>query len=340
MHENFGKAFDLGKGIGDFAGKDPSKRELKDGVDLAGNVIDLTTNIVDSTPLGEIIKKPMALLDEHGMARLERTKIAQNVKEKFSSKISRVVAQKMHASSMVKASTADSVGYLLNVHSDQEFMDQSKADFDRHQANRGHKIRRKLHDKFRVAKKNPVKILMIPLGLIPDGGITKKVVSGLQYLGNKGLETRKARKKKGYAAGNMAVLEQQMGTREAQRKIAKWKAKDIAELGPKLQRNLYKLKQSVALLESREAQMNAQYARAQAVPGGPEAAAALAQLSRCNMDLAMSFHESKHYIEKITSMCEVMEETAFETRAHMVFLDELLVQTELAIRANADALYK
>ena len=334
MHENFGKAFDLGKGIGDFAGKDPSKRELKDGVDLAGNVIDLTTNIVDSTPMGEIIKKPMALLDENA-AKLERTKIVQSVKEKFSTKISRVVAQKMHASTMAKATIYNRVDILLNAHSAQDYMDQTKAAYSENQQSRGYKIRRKLHDQFRVAKKNPQKIAMLPLGLIPDGGITKKIVGGLVYLGGKGTEVRKARKKKEYASGNKAVLEQQMGSREAQRKIAKWHAKDIAELGPKLQRNLYKLKQSVALLEAREAEMNAKRAHAATIPPGPAAVAAFNQLQDSTLGVVMSFHESKHYIEKVSGMCKVMETTAFETRAHMVFLDELLEQTEQAIMANA-----
>ncbi|WP_064609350.1 hypothetical protein [Photobacterium sp. J15] len=335
MHENLSKAYDFGKGINDFAG---SEGKLKDRVDLAGNVVDLTTNIVDSTPLSEVLKKPMAKLDENA-AKLERTKIVQNVKDKFSSNISRVVAQKMHASTMVKATACDRVGYMMNAHSAQDFMDQTSATYSKFQQSRGYKTRRKLHDQFRVAKKNPQKIAMLPLGLIPDGGITKKVVGGLVYLGGKGTEARKARKKKEYSSGNKAVLEQQMGAREAQRKVAKWQAKDIAELGPKLQRNLYKLKQSIAMLESREADVNAKRAHAATIPSAAAAAGALGQLQVSNVDLAMSFHESKHYIEKITQMCEVMEKTAFETRAHMAFLEELLEQTETTIRANAEALY-
>jgi len=200
----------------------------------------------------------MAQLDERGIAKLERSKIAQEIKEKFSAKISRVVAQKMHASAMVS-----SAGKLSNVHSSQEFMDKSKAKYDKQQAGYSHKIKRKLHDQLHTAKKSPVKLMAIPLSFIPDGGITKRVVSSLQYLGNKSLDARKARKKQGYSAGNKAVLGKQMGNREAQRKVTKWKAKDIAELGPKLQRNLHKLKQSVALLESREQQMNAQSVRIQ-----------------------------------------------------------------------------
>lgn len=332
MYEQIGAGVDFGKGIAAFA-------ESGDGVGLVETGFDAVTNIIDNTPVGEIIKRPLIALDEQ-VASMERNKTIEEVKQKFSGKISKTVAQKMHGSTMVKASANDRVAYMQNAKNGADLMDQTKASFDRHQDGKGHKVKRKLHDVFRVGKKNPVKVIMIPVSFIPGGEIVKKVVKVGQYVGGKALGIRKGRKKKEYGAANGADLEQKFGEREAARKIAKWHAKDIAELGPALQRNLYKLKQSVAMLESREQQMNAQFAIAAAIPGGPAAGAAFDQLNRCTLDLAMSFHESKHYIDKVSSMCKVMEDTAFETRAHMVFLDELLVQTEKAVKANADILYK
>ncbi|CAM3140188.1 hypothetical protein [Moritella viscosa] len=325
MSEHLLAGFSFGSGVNEYLGSD---KTLSDRVGVAGTGIDLATHILDSTPVGALLNMAVEKIDERGIAQLERTKTIQSIKAKFSGKISRVVAQKMHASTMAKGTK-----HLANVHSEQNFMDKSKEAFDKHQVGMSHKIKRKLHDQFHADTKTPMKFLMIPLGFIPDGGITKAAVSSLQYLGNKTLDARKGRKKNGYSAGNLSVLEKQMGKREAQRKIAKWSAKDIGELGPKLQRNLHKLKQSVALLESREQIMNA-HAQANSSMG-------LNPLSRSHMEnLGMSFYETKHYIEKVSDMCKVMEQTALEVRTHMVFLDELLKQTELAIRANASSIYK
>ncbi|MGR5078333.1 hypothetical protein [Photobacterium swingsii] len=339
MNENFSRVYDFGSGVADFSGKDPSKRELKDGVDLAGNVIDLTTSIIDSTPFSEVIKKPIIMLDEN-MAKLERAKILHAVKAKFSANISRVVAQKMHASTMVKANVFDHVNLSANAHSVHDFMEQTSALYLQTQKSRGYKTRRKLHDQFRIAKKNPQKVVQLPLGLIPDGGITKRIVSGLVYLGEQGAGVRQARKKKEYASGNKTVIKQRIGTKETQRKVLKWQAKDIAELGPKLQRNLYKLKQSIVLLESRESEVNSLRMHGSTIKSGQEAAPILSKLQDRTIDLTMSFHESRHYIDKIVQMCEVMESTVFEARAHMVFLEELLEQTEKTIAANAMVFYK
>ncbi|MGC3836286.1 hypothetical protein ACPSKX_19695 [Moritella viscosa] len=117
-----------------------SDKTLSDRVGVAGTGIDLATHILDSTPVGALLNMAVEKIDERGIAQLERTKTIQSIKAKFSGKISRVVAQKMHASTMAKGTK-----HLANVHSEQNFMDKSKEAFDKHQVGMSHKIKRKLH---------------------------------------------------------------------------------------------------------------------------------------------------------------------------------------------------
>lgn len=324
MNNEISNSYGLGKAIHKQV-TDPKG----DSVGLADAALDWTTGMIDATPIGEVINRPVKAIEASCISRIERTKIVESVKQKFSTHISKAAAQSLHSFTMPNVLSADRA--LLKGKSGQEFMDTTKSVYDKHQQSRFYRFQRKMHDQARVLKKNPVKIAKLPLGLVPGGDIAKTAIKGAEYVGGKFAGARKQRKKGEYASGNKAVLEQRLGTKEAARKISKWQAKDIAELGPKLQRNLYKLKQSVAVLDSRHSDIEAKVNRFNSAPTVEAEYAALAQVARSREELAMSYHEAQHYIEKVKGMCSTLEATAIETNAYLHFLEELLEQTQTSI---------
>lgn len=247
------------------------------------------------------------------------------MKQKFHIYISQKTANSVSAFTTPSVLAADRRSQLQGK-TGQDWLTGAQQIYAKHQGERLYKMQRKAQDMARSLKKNPMKLAKVPLSVVPLGEIAKLGIKAGEYAVGKFTAKRRARKKGEYtSSGNSQVLEAKLGRQEYNRKKAKWQAKDIADLGPQIQRNLYKLKQSVEILNARKEQMNL---CSQKYLQDPTNAAAKGALVKCREDAAMSLYEVKHYVEKISGMCKAMEATAFTINAYMEGLDQITDQSE------------
>lgn len=312
MVDNVSNAASLGLAI-----YNPVTGEMGSGISIGDSAFEFGSGLLDSTPLGMIIELPIKHL-ENGFSQIEKIKIIETTKQNFHIYVSQKVANSVSSFTTPSVNSGERSA-LLDGKSGQEWMSNAEQIYKTHQDGRAYKIQRKLQDTARVLKKNPIKMAKIPLSLVPLGETANLGIKVGEYVAGKYAEARKVRKKEGYlAAGNRVVLEQKLGVSEYNRKKAKWIAKDIAELGPVIQRNLYKLKQSVQVLNARSEHLNVCVQRVQANNPGSHAT-----LSKSRESAAMSLYEVKHYIEKISEMCKTMEATAFTIHTYMEGLKQV-----------------
>lgn len=294
------------------------------GVAIGDSAFDFTTGIFESTPLGKAVDIPVEKI-ELGFSKLEKAQAVEEVKQKFHQYISQKTANSVSAFTTPSVLSADRRSQLQGK-SGQAWLTGAQQIYAKHQGERFYKMQRKAQDMARSLKKNPMKVVKVPLSVVPLGEIAKLGIKAGEYAVGKYTGKRRARKKGEYtAAGNSNMLTAKLGKQEYNRKKAKWQAKDIADLGPQIQRNLYKLKQSVEILNARKQQMNV---CSQKFHQDPTNTAALGALVKSREDAAMSLYEVKHYVEKISGMCKAMEATAFTINAYMEGLDQITDQSE------------
>ncbi|GAB6263674.1 hypothetical protein L4174_014770 [Photobacterium sp. CCB-ST2H9] len=293
------------------------------GVAIGDSAFDFTTGVFDNSPLGQAIDIPVEKI-ELGFSKLEKTRAVEEVKQKFHMYVSQKTANSVSAFTTPSVLAADRRSQLQGK-TGQAWLTGAQQIYAKHQGERLYKMQRKAQDMARSLKKNPMKLAKVPLSVVPLGEIAKLGIKAGEYAVGKFTAKRRARKKGEYTSGNNQVLEAKLGKQEYNRKKAKWQAKDIADLGPQIQRNLYKLKQSVEILNARKEQMNLS---SQKYLQDPSNAAALGALVKSREDAAMSLYEVKHYVEKITAMCKAMEATAFTIGAYMEGLDQITDQSE------------
>lgn len=307
MLNDIKNAVSLGKNIAD-----------GDGLTVGDSAFDFSSGLLDGTPLGKIIDLPMSQI-ERGFSQIEKIKIIESVKQKFHIYISQKAANRVSAFTTPSVRSGERIN-LLQGKIGQDWVTNAEQIYKTHQVSIGYKIQRKLQDKARILKKNPLKVAKIPLTIVPLGDAASLGIKVGEYIVDKYAETRKAHKKEAYlAAGNKNILQQKLGISEYNRKQAKWTAKDIAELGPQIQRNLYKLKQSVQILNARSEHLNTciqQHAMS-------KNSATQNILNSSRESTAMSLYEVKHYIEKISAMCKTMEATAFTINTYMEGLKQV-----------------
>jgi len=328
MLDNINNATSFGKTLYDEVGNanDGDASTSLNGLAIADSAFDLGTGILDSTPIGKAIDIPVELV-EGGFGKIEKTKVVETVKQKFHVYVSQKTANSVSAFTTPTVLAKDRRGALQGKKG-QDWLSGAEAIYKKHQGERFYKMQRKLQDKARGLKKNPIKVAKVPLSIVPLGEIAKFAIKGGEYVVGKFAGARRDRKKGEYldtTAGNVNMLKAKLGDQEYKRKKAKWQSKDIADLGPKIQRNLYKLKQSVEILNSRKEQLNMCSVRHAKDPNN---VAHLRALVKSREDAAMSLYEVKHYVEKISDMCKAMEATAFTIDAYMKGLKQVTDSSE------------
>ncbi|EDM68947.1 hypothetical protein PE36_20120 [Moritella sp. PE36] len=291
---------------------------------------------------GLVFSKLSPLIDQYIVSKVEQSAIVEGAKQKFSSYFSRVLAQKLQAFASPSMSQSDSfVSHLRHnkkTYGGGDYIDQSKHAYDSATSGKGYQIKRSIADKLRANKKTPIKFIKIPFSLIPGGTIAVKYTFKGIEAASKGLgDARKKRKRAKYDSSNLAALQGSLGASEGQRKVAKWHAKDIAELGPKLQRNLAKLKQAAVLLDSRQVILE-RLVESDFSENGLASNAGLKELHirRARDNVAMSYHEVKHYIDKVQAMSVVLQTTAVEVTAHVTCFDAYLDETRELVEWSID----
>ena len=308
---------------------------------------DITKMIAKADPVidiasGVAFSKLGPLIDQHIVSKVEQSAIVEEAKQKFSSSFSRVLAQKLQAFASPTMSHSDSfVSHLRHkkkTYGGGDYIDQSKHAYDSATSGKGYKIKRSIADKLRSNKKSPIKFIKIPFTLIPGGAVAVKYTFKGIEAATKGVSSaRKKRKRANYDSSNLAALQATLGASEGQRKVAKWHAKDIAELGPKLQNNLAKLKQAAVLLDSRQVVLE-RLVESNFSENGLASNAGLKELQirKARDNVAMSYHEVKHYIEKIQAMSVVLQATAVEVTAHITCFDSYLDETRELVEWSID----
>lgn len=307
MLDDINNAVSLGKNIAD-----------SDGLTIGDSAFDFSSGLLDGTPIGKIIDFPMNGI-ERGLSQIEKIKIVESVKQKFHIYISQKAANSVSAFTTPSVRAAERSA-LLQGKAGRDWMTNAEQIYKTHQASTGYKIQRKLQDKVRILKKKPLKVAKIPLSFVPLGDAASLGIKVGEYIVDKYAEKRKTHKKEEYlAAGNKNVLVQKLGISEYNRKQAKWTVKDIAELGPTIQRNLYKLKQSVEILNAKSEHLNSSIQQHLL----SKSHATQKALNSSRESTAMSVYEVKHYIEKISAMCKTMEATAFTINTYMEGLKQV-----------------
>ncbi|MBW5407037.1 hypothetical protein ACISK3_04540 [Morganella morganii] len=281
----------------------------------------------------------LAILDEKIMAA-ERTKIAQSVKKMYATYISQALSIKTHTAVMISADSAQRRHLDREVIGGKNLLEETADYYEKGRSRRTYRIMRKAADTGRVRlKQNLASGLTAPLALIPDGGISKMVASCALTVMEQGKSIRRSRKIKHYRHNKKEVAAE-TGEAEAQRKSAKWSCKTLSKLGGDLQRNLYKLKQSVVVLQSRgqstQQRIDQVSAHSHNHPGSHDLSMIRGELT----DLAMSFHESLHYVEKVTNMCTLLDAASCEIKAHMANMLELLELTESTLMSQGDEFFR
>lgn len=279
----------------------------------------------------------LAILDEKIMAA-ERTKIAQSVKKVYATHISQALSIKVHTSVMVSANRLQRTHLDSVVTGGKKLLEETADYYETGRGHRSYRMMRKIADKGREKlKKNLACGLTAPLAFIPDGGISKMAASCAVTVMEQGAAIRRSRKMNHYIHEKNDVAAK-TGEAEAQRKSAKWSCKTLSNLGGDLQRNLHKLKQSVVVLQSR-GQSTEQ--RIEQVSANNHAGSHDLSLIRKELtDLAMSFHESRHYVEKVTNMCTLLDAASCEIKAHMANMLELLEATESTLMSQGDNFFR
>lgn len=282
-----------------------------------------------------VLDVPIGVLAEKVMAA-ERTKIAESVKKMYSTHISQVVSSRIHAAVMVKAGNAGSDFLERTVKGGENLLSATGTVYNLEHQSRFYKVRRRAADIGRgLARKQVTTVLTAPLSAIPDGGISKMAASGALSVIAKVNAIRRNCKLNGYTdKDKKEELVQQLGAHEAQRKSAKWSTKTLSTMGADLQRNLYKLKQSVRLLQERERNMKD---RSGAASGAGQD---IALIRKEIITLSMSFHESWHYINKISDMCTVLETVATEIKEHMNNMESLMEETKSTLMLQGDEFFR
>ncbi|KMV31102.1 hypothetical protein AB733_08980 [Photobacterium swingsii] len=300
-------------------------KQLKAG--KADPIIDLALGSGKFTELN-------ALIDKHVIDKVEQKAIIQETKQKFSANFSRVAAQKLQAFASPKMSDSDSFisheRYKRGTYGGGDYLDNSAHAYESATSGRFYKARRKIVDLVRVQKKSPVKFIKLPFTLIPGGEIAVKYTfKGIEAVTKAMGTARKARKRQKYDAANLDSLSENLGEKEALRKIAKWHAKDISDLGQKLQRNLAKLKQAAVLLDNRQVVLERLIESTFSIDGlHHDEFQESMKIKKARNDVAMSYHEVKHYINKIQQMCFVMQATSVDVTAHITCFDAYLDETK------------
>lgn len=326
MIDNISNATAFGKTLHSEIGKlhDNDSSTQLSGLAVGEAAYDFGTGILDSTPLGKAIDLPVELI-EGGFGKVEKTKVVEAIKQKFHIYLSQKTSNAVSSFTTPNVLMHDRSTHLKGKKG-QDWLSGAEQIYNKHRGERFYKMQRKMQDKARVLKKNPIKLVKVPLSVVPLGDIAKFAIKGGEYAIGKFAGARRDRKKKEYTTdGNRQLLEAKLGKQEYSRKKAKWQAKDIAELGPKIQRNLYKLKQSVEILNSRKQHLNmcsAKYAQ------DPSNLASQRALTKSREDAAMSLYEVKHYVEKISEMCKCMEQTAFTITGYMEGLNQITDMSE------------
>lgn len=288
------------------------------GVAIGDSAFDFGTGLLDSNPISKVVDIPLRHIEE-GFSQIEKIKIIESVKQKFHVYVSQKLANSVSSFTTPSVRNSDRTN-LLEDKTGQNWLAASQQIYKNHQQGMQYKMQRKLQDTARIFKKKPLNAAKIPLSLVPLGEAANLGIKAGGYVLDKLTQKRKARKKANYlSAGNSNMLMQKLGAQEYSRKQAKWKAKDIAELGPTIQRNLYKLKQSVEVLNSRTTFLN-QCVQQHATLSNE---ATLRALTSTREQTAMSLYEVKHYVEKISEMCKTMEATAFTINAYMLGLSQV-----------------
>lgn len=280
-----------------------------DGHSLADSAFD----VISGSPLDKLTRMAVDKIDE-GFTRFEKHRIIESVKQKFHQAISQKVAVKISSFTTPSVNAGDRKTTLQAKVGD-EWLDKAKEVYDQHHKGHRYQIQRKLQDMARGLKKDPIKLVNIPLSLVPLGDIAKLPIKAGGYVAGKYTEARRERRKKEYLdTGNAGLQLQATIGADFARKKAKWQAKDIAELGPLIQRNLYKLKQAVIILNQKSKHMDTCATNFRKAPTNEALGLALA---RSRESTAMSLYEVKHYIDKITEKCDEMDATATTIKAYM-----------------------
>lgn len=304
--------------------------------------IDIKETLKKGPAIPSVIGDPIgAELDSLVISKLEQTMIFKNAKTKFASSISQVVAQKVNAKVIPKMNFENSFESSLkfdaktNQMTQRSFMETSKSTFDATTRTTGYKIKKKLLHLVREQKKRPLKIITLPFNLIPYG---KLVTNSVNAIANGVDKARKERKKKKYGHDQLSSLAIDLGQAEALRKVAKWQAKDIAELGPKIQRNLQKLKHASSLLNQRQNKLQLLVERQFSINDSTQSNASSfdRMIQSARNDLAMSYHEVRHYNDKIKDMSKTMQTTMVDINAHLSYLDTLVDECEEVIEWSLD----
>lgn len=256
---------------------------------------------------------------EVGLCKIEKIKIIEKVKRDYHVYVSKKISNRA-SSALTPSIGASSRASNLSGKSGQAWLDGAKDLYEQKRQGRLYKMQHKGLDMARDFVKKPLELVKIPIGLLPLGELGSKGVDLLFSITGKLTSARRERKKGKYAdSGNRQILEAKLGKQEYARKVAKWQAKDIAELGPKIQHNLYKLKQATQVLNTRQAQLNL----CVAVYLDSKTSESNRALARAREQTSMSLYEVQHYAQKITEMCVVMEATAFSTKAYMLGLEAI-----------------
>lgn len=310
---------------------------------MAISAADINTGLgYTNTVLGyasSVTAIPLAALDEKIMAA-ERTKIAQSVKKMYATYISQALSIRTHTAVMVGTDSTQRTHLDRDVIGGKSLLEETADYYEKGRSQSTYRIMRKMADMGRdKLKKNLTSGLTAPLAFIPDGEISKMVASCALTVMAQGKAIRRGRKLKHYLHDKKGVAAE-IGETEAQRKSAKWSSKTLSGLGGDLQRNLYKLKQSVVVLQSRgqstQQRIELLNSHSHNHLGSHDLSVIRGELT----DLAMSFHESLHYVEKVTNMCTLLDAASCEIKAHMANMLELLEATESTLMTQGDNFFR
>ncbi len=286
-----------------------------------------------------VADKPMQLLDEKLM-QLERTKLAQSVKTMYSTHISKVVGSKMHAMATPSMSQKQFGELNSTATSGQDFFDKTHDLYEQSRNSLLYKMKRSGLDKFRSkVVKDMHNHVLLPLDLIPDGGISSKVASVVKKVILKRQAIVKGRKKNNYIK-NKADVASTLGDSEAQRKAAKWQAKSIGGIGEDLQRNLFKFKQAARLLNQRNDALTSRKLRSLNSSQQAISSADMMQIKSCLADFTMSCCETEHYADKIADFCTALDIIVNDIKAHVDNIKEVIEAKKATIVAEGDYFFK
>lgn len=294
-----------------------------DPLNIASGAFDLLEGVVGNTPLDAGVAFLFSGA-ETGLSQVEKLKIIEDVKRNYHIHASQRVANKLAAKAM--PSMNQNTRAQLQGLQKQDWLDKAA---EIHQTNRtgvGRAFQRRFNYIAHKMNTKPMSILKVPMSFIPMPDIVGKVIhSCLSRLS----AARRDRKHGEYTnAGNRAMLEAKLGKDEYMRKAAKWTAKDIQGLGDMIQRNLFKLKQAVEVLNQRKETLNANMAIYAADPNN---SAKKMALTRSQENAAIALFEVKHYVEKVKGQCAVMETTAFTINAYLEGLSQVTSDSEADI---------